>query len=107
MKTINEVIDKCILDTPYPHVKMDSFEQDGKLVEEFNDVLLHVFESANYVREKYMTKITFTSSNDNIKDIFNEIRKDLCEKFLEENNNISEKSYIKLINVLIYNCYMH
>lgn len=107
METINELIDKCILDTPYPHINMNALEHDGKLVKQFNTVIMHIFESAKYVREEYMTKITQSSSNDNIKDIFSEIRRDLCKKFLTENNEISERSYIKLINILIYNCYMH
>lgn len=105
------LIQEWIIDAPYPHIDDQKILSKDEISEDMVAVLrnhlYHIFESENYVRNHYLGSITTNSSNEEIKNVFNAIRIDLGNKFFEEDNSISKKSYEKMINVLIYNCFVH
>ena len=106
MNSLNDLIDKCVIEKPFPHINQCELE-NSNIKDDFNSLVIHVFEFYDYVLDKYISKITKDTTNESIKNIFMEIRSDLCNKLIFENKEITESSYIKLINLLIYNCYMH
>ena len=108
---INKLIEQWIILTPYPHIDDDvilkNIPNGCDKLEILKKILSHVFEFDGIVRKKYLSVTTMDSSNTEIKEIFDNIRKDLGQLLLAENNEITIESYYKLIDVLIYNCYMH
>ena len=111
MYDINELINMWIIDTPYPHTNdqiiLDNKQINDDVLIRLKNILSHVFESGDYIRKKHLILITEDSSSNDIKKIFADIRKDLVNKFSAENKEISESSYVKLINILIYNYFVH
>ena len=108
---INQLIDLWAVNTPYPHVDdekiLNNISNGNEVLCKLNKLLQQVFEYENIVRSEYLSLITSESTNEEIKVFFEKIRKTLLTKLRKKNENISKESYIRLIDVLIYNCFMH
>lgn len=108
---INQIIEKWVSNIPYPHVNDDEIIKkvpDGnELISILRKILQQVFEYEHIVRSEYLSSISTESTNEEIKEVFEKIRKTLLTKLIKKDENISKESYLKLINVLIYNCFMH
>lgn len=108
---IDDYIKEWYMDYPYPHTNditiINKYENNKEILTELNKLWSHIWDSSALVREKYLSKILNRKSNDEILKVFEEIKEDLSNFYLSENNEISKESYLKLINVLIYNCFMH
>lgn len=111
MEDINIIIDLWVIENPYPHIEnqkiLECYNDAQNIIKRLMDLLNHIFEESDFVRREFKKYLNENSSNNEIKDIFNNIRKELSNKFFQENNSISLQSYEKLINILIYNCYIH
>ncbi|MBE6351985.1 MAG: hypothetical protein E7060_03440 [Treponema bryantii] len=108
---INQLIELWVINTPYPHVDDENIIKNvpngNQLLCELKKILYQVFEFENIVRGEYLSLITPGNTNEEIKAIFEKIRQTLLPKLITRDRDISNESYIKLIDILIYNCFMH
>lgn len=108
---INQLIELWVINIPYPHVDdekiIKNIQNGNELVCTLKKLLQQVFEYENMVRNEYLSLISSKSTNEEIKNVFKKIRQDLLTKLTKNDQNISKESYIKLIDILIYNCFMH
>lgn len=93
MEDINNLIDLWVIENPYPHFEnqkiLECYKDGQKILKELMDLLNHIFAESDFVRNEFKKSISENSTNDEIKDIFNNVRKNLSDKFFQENNSIS------------------